>query len=143
VADVLVARGFSLLARTAVSSEAVETIRRFARDETNRYIERPDSDHADRVLEADVFELGIVAGVTATGAHRPVGTHEIAATLAVSVDDDSNGETAEFTRSTARLRASTWRTVTNAATDAFDTPSTVENGGLGTRDSQSIHNERV
>ncbi|GAB7014119.1 hypothetical protein JCM18549_23900 [Halolamina salina] len=63
-ADVLVSRGFSLLARTPAADRAVETVRAFGRDQTDR--ERTDNPAAiDRNLEADVFELAVVAGVAA------------------------------------------------------------------------------
>lgn len=98
VADVLVARGFALLARTEAAPEAVETIRGLARDETNRTLERSDSDVTDRALEADVFELSIVAGVTATGADRPTGTSEFATALAESMDDEPTGGDARLSQ---------------------------------------------
>lgn len=99
VADVLVARGFSLLAQTEATDEAVETIRRFARDETNRGASRPDSAVHDHALEADIFELSIVAGVTATGVGRPNGTRAFATTLAASLDADAVDEDRGFPES--------------------------------------------
>ena len=66
-ADVLVSRGFSLLARTPAAERAVETVRAFGRDQTVR--EREEKAAAiDRNLEADVFELAVVAGVAAVDA---------------------------------------------------------------------------
>jgi hypothetical protein len=66
-ADVLVSRGFSLLARTPAAERAVETVRAFGRDQTVR--EGADDTAAiDRNLEADVFELAVVAGVAAVDA---------------------------------------------------------------------------
>lgn len=88
VAEVLVARGFSLLARTEAVPEAVELVCAFGRDETNRRAGRPDSIPSDRALEADVFELAIVAGVTATGADRPPGIRGVATGLAESLADE-------------------------------------------------------
>jgi hypothetical protein len=65
VADILVARGFYLLARTKAADAAVGTVRAFGRDQTVR---RTGGDASlDRNLEADVFELAAVAGVTAAG----------------------------------------------------------------------------
>ena len=65
VADILVARGFYLLARTEAADAAVGTVRAFGRDQTVR---RTGGDASlDRNLEADVFELAAVAGVTAAG----------------------------------------------------------------------------
>jgi hypothetical protein len=86
-ADVLVARGFFLLARTEAAEYAVETVRAFGRDETNREMGRPDRVLADRTLEADVFELAIVAGVSGVGATPPAGAREFAVDLAASFDD--------------------------------------------------------
>lgn len=63
IADILVARGFYVLARTEAADAAVETVRSFGRDET--VARETDDDSLDRALEADVFELATVAGVTA------------------------------------------------------------------------------
>ncbi|MDZ7700880.1 MAG: hypothetical protein U5J98_01775 [Halobacteriales archaeon] len=86
-AEVLVARGFYLLASTEAADQAVETVRHFGRDETNREMGRPDRTLADRTLEADVFELAIVAGVSAVGAAPPADAREFAVDLAASFDD--------------------------------------------------------
>jgi hypothetical protein len=66
-ADVLVSRGFYLLARTETADRAVEVVRAFGRDQTRR--RDPDADWAmlDRNLEADVFALAVAAGATAVG----------------------------------------------------------------------------
>lgn len=85
-ADVLVARGFFLLAHTEAAGKAVETVRAFGRDETHRAHGRPDPELGDRTLEADVFELAIIAGVTATGADLPSGIRSFAINLAKSFD---------------------------------------------------------
>lgn len=65
-ADVLVARGFRLLAPTDAAERAVEVVRAFGRDQTDR---RTTSDPVrfDRQLEGDVLELALVAGATAAG----------------------------------------------------------------------------
>jgi hypothetical protein len=67
-ADVLVSRGFHLLATTDAATAAVEVVRAFGRDQTER---RTASDPAtlDRELEADVLRLAIEAGATALGTH--------------------------------------------------------------------------
>ena len=64
-ADVLVSRGFYLLAHTAAAGQAVETVRAFGRDETVR---RTDG-AADRAaeLERNVLELAVIAGASAAG----------------------------------------------------------------------------
>ncbi len=66
-ADVLVSRGFYLLARTEASDKAVETVRAFGRDQTlRRSAEDPDAAAAlDRSLERNIFELAVIAGATA------------------------------------------------------------------------------
>lgn len=66
-ADILVSRGFYLLAPTEVSDAAVETVRGFGRDQTHRQKPDADSDVRDRNLEADIFVLAVRAGVTAVG----------------------------------------------------------------------------
>ena len=84
-ADVLVSRGFSLLARTPAADRAVETVRAFGRDQTDR--ERTtDPSSIDRNLEADVFELAVVAGVAAVDTTASEELLEFAAELARSYD---------------------------------------------------------
>jgi hypothetical protein len=79
-ADVLVARGFYLLARTEAADAAVETVRAFGRDQTVR---RTANDPTlDRNLEADVLELAVIAGTTAAGGHATPRLREFAAGLA-------------------------------------------------------------
>jgi len=80
VADVLVSRGFYLLARSEAADAAVATIRAFGRDQSVR--RETDDPSLDRNLEADVLELAVVAG--ATLGDRPVtaGLREYAASLA-------------------------------------------------------------
>lgn len=87
-ADVLVAKGFHLLARTDAATVAVDTVQAFGRDETNRTAGRSHPELATRALEADVFELAIVAGVSATGADLPAGVRSFAVDLAKSFDHD-------------------------------------------------------
>jgi hypothetical protein len=64
-ADILVSRGFYLLAMTDAADRAVETIRAFGRDQTHR--REPDADRAalDANLEGGVLELAGVAGTSA------------------------------------------------------------------------------
>ncbi|WP_276299128.1 DUF7114 family protein [Halorussus lipolyticus] len=84
-ADVMVARGFSLLARTEAADKAVETVQSFGRNETDDQQGRPTSPHA---LETDVFELAVVAGSTAFGASPTDSLLAYAADLAESLDGD-------------------------------------------------------
>jgi hypothetical protein len=79
-ADVLVARGFYLLARTEAADVAVETVRAFGRDQTVH--RETDDPTLDRNLEADVLELAVVAGTTAAGGHATPRLREFAAGLA-------------------------------------------------------------
>lgn len=83
-ADVLVARGFYLLARTDAAETAVEVVRSFGRDQTRRR-SASDVDAIDRNLEADVLELAAIAGATAVG-RDPDGLREIAADLAATCE---------------------------------------------------------
>ncbi|WP_205427121.1 hypothetical protein [Halorussus sp. MSC15.2] len=84
-ADVMVARGFSLLARTEAADKAVETVQSFGRDETEDQQGRPTAPHA---LETDVFELAVVAGTTAFGSEPSDALLSYAAELAESLDGD-------------------------------------------------------
>ncbi|WP_435196447.1 DUF7114 family protein [Natronomonas sp. EA1] len=65
-ADVLVARGFHLLARTEAAAAAVEVVRAFGQDQTERRTADAPEELDDR-LESDVLELALIAGVTAAG----------------------------------------------------------------------------
>jgi hypothetical protein len=69
-ADVLVSRGFYLLARTEVAGQAVEVVRAFGRDQTNRET-AADPAAFDANLEADVLELAVAAGAGAVGRDPP------------------------------------------------------------------------
>ncbi|AZH24182.1 DUF7114 family protein [Haloplanus aerogenes] len=66
-ADVLVSRGFYLLARTETADRAVEVVRAFGRNQTRRRQADTDHETLDRNLEADVFALAVAAGTTAVG----------------------------------------------------------------------------
>jgi hypothetical protein len=79
-ADVLVARGFYLLARTDAADAAVATVRAFGRDQT--LSREAGDDGLDRNLEADVLELAVVAGATVHGPHPSPGLREYAAGMA-------------------------------------------------------------
>jgi hypothetical protein len=64
VSEVLVSRGFYHLARTETADTAIETVRRFARNQTRRQPPDVDSDDVDSTLETDVVQLAIEAGAT-------------------------------------------------------------------------------
>lgn len=81
MADVLVARGFYLLARTEAAMTAVETVRSFGYDETVAESE-PETDAPSAALEIDIFELAIVAGVTAVDANPPAETRAFVSDMA-------------------------------------------------------------
>lgn len=83
-ADVLVARGFYLLARTEAAGRAVETVRNFGRDQTRRAADEA----IENQLEANVFCLAAVAGMTAVGASPSAAYCEFVADLARSVGGD-------------------------------------------------------
>lgn len=84
-ADVLVSRGFYVLARTDAADRAVEVVRAFGRDQTLRR-KQDAADTADRNLEADIFTLAVVAGTTAVGGDAPPALLEYAAELARECD---------------------------------------------------------
>lgn len=68
VADVLVARGFYLLARTEAADRAVETVRSFGRNQTGALEASNDAaEPADHHLEESVFALAAEAGATTAG----------------------------------------------------------------------------
>lgn len=83
-ADVMVARGFYLLARTEAADKAVETVQSFGRDQTDRQQGRPGSETG---LEGDVFELAVVAGTTVVGGSPPKALLAYAKALAADADD--------------------------------------------------------
>jgi hypothetical protein len=85
-ASVLVARGFYLLARTAAADQAVETVRAFGRDQTRRRQPGADTAALDDNLEASVFALASIAGVTVVGAEAPPALVEYAKTLGRGFD---------------------------------------------------------
>jgi len=89
VADVLVAQGFYLLARTEAATEAVETVRAFGRDQTVR--RTTDDPTLDRNLEADVLELAAVAGSAAKGGNTTTQFREYATELAGTVETPTDG----------------------------------------------------
>jgi hypothetical protein len=86
-ADVLVARGFYLLARTGAAGRAVEVVRAFGRDQTLR-ADADDPARLDGNLEADVLALAAVAGTTAVGSDPLPALAEYAADIARSLDHD-------------------------------------------------------
>jgi len=88
VANVLVARGFYLLARTEAADVAVECVRAFGRDETAA---EGESNTEPGALEADIFELAIVAGASAVGVSHLQGSRAFAADLAESLPDTDHG----------------------------------------------------
>ncbi|SNR52984.1 DUF7114 family protein [Halorubrum vacuolatum] len=91
VADVLVSRGFSLLAHTDAAGAAVEVVRAFGRDQTIR--DRPDTAPAaaaalDRNLEVHALELAVIAGTTAVGGEPPAELLTYARELAADYDGE-------------------------------------------------------
>lgn len=77
-ADVLVARGFHLLSHTEAADKAVETVREFGREQT----ELRSGGTTARSLEANVFELAVIAGATATGGETPLSLRQYVVGLA-------------------------------------------------------------
>jgi hypothetical protein len=90
-ADVLVSRGFSLLACTDAARPAVDVVRAFGRDQTLRDREGTDAETAaelDRNLEVDALELAVVAGTTAVAGDPPEELLEYARDLAAGCDGE-------------------------------------------------------
>lgn len=96
-ADILVARGFHLLARTDAAGKAVRTVQAFGRDQTRRTEAASNGDAPDDIidsttvdanLEHDVLELAVLAGTAAVDetppAHLLETADEIAATVGTS-----------------------------------------------------------
>ncbi|MFC6837533.1 DUF7114 family protein [Halomarina ordinaria] len=79
-ADVLVARGFYLLARTEAAVAAVEVVRAFGRDRTRG--DPPET------LEADVLDLAVVVGATAGGIDPTPELRAVAADVAADYGVD-------------------------------------------------------
>ncbi len=84
-ADVLVARGFRLLASTDAADDAVETVRAFGREQTEEAVDSPSD--PPRTLEANVFELAAVAGATAAGRDTPLPLRQYVVGLAHNLGD--------------------------------------------------------
>lgn len=80
IADILVSRGFYLLARTEAAGAAVAVVRAFGSDQTVR--RQTGDETLDANLEEDVLELAVVAGTTAVGGRAPARMREYATDLA-------------------------------------------------------------
>lgn len=109
-ADVLVSRGFYLLARTEAANHAVETVRAFGRDQT-RLQSLPESEQAalDSNLEVNICTLAVVAGTTAVGAPPPTALVEYAAGLAETHDGDLPPAAETVSESTVERIAALYR----------------------------------
>jgi hypothetical protein len=83
-ADVMVARGFYLLARSDAAGCAVEVVRSFGRDQTE--LREGGDESLESRLEADVLELAVLAGATTVGVS--VSEASLAAFTSGRVDDD-------------------------------------------------------
>lgn len=99
VADVMVSRGFYLLARTPAAGRAVDVVRSFGRDQTERCT-AVDGTSLDRELEADAFALAAVAGATVADRTAPEELVTFAADLGRSV---AEGEDADLPSAAATL----------------------------------------
>ena len=80
IADILVSRGFYLLARTEAADAAVSVVRSFGHDQTVR--QTTDDESLDTALETDILELAVVAGITAAGIRPTPTLREYATELA-------------------------------------------------------------
>lgn len=89
VADVLVARGFFLLARTEAAQAAVSMLQAFGRDQTYRVRDEvPPSPDFD--LDVDVLELAVLTGQAAAG--HPLPEERDARAFARRLVDDGGGQ---------------------------------------------------
>ncbi|MFB6171114.1 MAG: hypothetical protein ABEJ23_01170 [Haloarculaceae archaeon] len=87
VADVLVSRGFFLLARTEASRSAISMVQAFGRDQSYRVRgEEPDSPDFD--LQIDVLKLAILTGQAAAGRPLPSDVRRFTADLVATHDGD-------------------------------------------------------
>lgn len=80
IADILVSRGFYLLARTEAADDAVDVVREFGKDQTD--LRTTGDGSLDDNLEVDICELAVVAGVTAGSAPVTAPLRSYAADLA-------------------------------------------------------------
>lgn len=87
-ADILVARGFYLLARTDAAEKAVHTVRAFGRDQTRRDDPGVEAADVDANLERDVLELAVRTGASVANADPRPDLLAVAADLADASDTD-------------------------------------------------------
>jgi len=80
IADILVSRGFYLLARTEAAGAAVDVVREFGKDQTE--LRTTGETPLDGNLEADICELAVVAGTTAAGLDPSAALRDYGAGLA-------------------------------------------------------------
>ena len=97
-ADVLVSRGFYLLAMGDAAGAAVEVVRSFGRDETRRR----EGDESGS-LEADVFALACLAGASVAGERPSPERLDTLSALGRSVEPPLPGARAFFARGDPRL----------------------------------------
>jgi hypothetical protein len=102
IADILVSRGFYLLARTEAADDAVEVVRSFGSDQT--VLRSTGDERFDANLETDVLELAVVAGVTAAGVTPTAGLREYAVTLSEGGFPDDSVLLDEQVRTTVATR---------------------------------------
>jgi len=105
-ADVLVARGFYLLARTDAAGAAVGVVRAFGRDQTDRRVQ--DDPALDAQLEADALELATVAGAAVADEAPSPELQGLAADIAADCGDAFPPASAVFSDgTTGRLARAT------------------------------------
>ena len=124
-ADVLVSRGFYLLARTEAAEAAVRTVRHFGRDQTR--LRNGDADPAvDRNLEADIFEVAAVAGTTAVGSEPSQAMCEYAVDLVATMETPPAPEPSVLPDSTAGTIADLAGPAVDHTLDESARPSTTD-----------------
>jgi hypothetical protein len=86
VSEVLVSRGFYHLARTEASDTAIQTVRRFARNQTRRQVPNFDPADLEGTLESDILRLAVEAGATLVYPDPPAEAMAYADRLAEELD---------------------------------------------------------
>lgn len=124
-ADVLVSRGFYMLARTEAAEAAVGTVRHFGRDQT-RLRNGTAEPAVDRNLEADIFEVAAVAGTTAVGSEPSEAMREYAVDLVTTMETPPDPDPSTLPDSTVGAIADLAGTVVDRTLDEGVRPSTTD-----------------
>lgn len=86
VSEVLVSRGFYHLARTETAPDAIETVRRFARNQTREQLSDFDPADLETSLENDIIRLAVETGATLVYPDLPADVTTYAEDIAHELD---------------------------------------------------------